>query len=583
MRLALALALLLPMSSLQAAEPSWVERSNAHAQVLLEAQAAFVPEQASSVGLYQFDTRVIDLRPQVGERFRAAMGEAVAELRRRLAAEGDAQVRQDLEIMITSAEEQIEASEVNQRLTLPWVDVGQIVFGSVQSLLQEQVAEQRRGHALQRLKQYVGSAAGSHALAAEARARYLEASADPTRLAPVRASVEQALQNAPIYLDGIRKLFAEFKIEGAEADLAALEQQLDDYADWTRREVLPKTRTDFRLPRELYALSLKGYGVDADPEQVAQRARAAFIETRNAMQALAPQVAKAQGIEARDYRALIRALKKASIPNDQLEAHYLEVNRKLEDAIRTEAVVSLPTRPLGMRLASDAESAAQPAPHFEPAPLINNQGEKGHFVLPVANPASKDAYDDFNFAAVAWTLSAHEGRPGHELQFTAMTERGVSLARSLLAFNSVNVEGWALYAEAEMVPMEPIEGQLFALQFRLLRAARAMLDPMLNLGQIELAEAERILREDVVLSPGMVQQELDRYTFNAPGQATSYFYGYQKILDIRAEAEIALGARFERKAFNDFLLDQGLLPPALLQKAVREQFIAPRRAEKASA
>jgi uncharacterized protein (DUF885 family) len=42
------------------------------------------------------------------------------------------------------------------------------------------------------------------------------------------------------------------------------------------------------------------------------------------------------------------------------------------------------------------------------------------------------------------------------------------------------VEGWALYAEAEMIPYEPAEGQLIALQFRMLRAARAMLDPMLN-------------------------------------------------------------------------------------------------------
>ena len=61
-----------------------------------------------------------------------------------------------------------------------------------------------------------------------------------------------------------------------------------------------------------------------------------------------------------------------------------------------------------------------------------------------------------------------------------MVERGVSLARTLYAFNSVNTEGWALYAEAEMLPYEPLEGQLIALQFRLLRAARAMMDPMIK-------------------------------------------------------------------------------------------------------
>jgi uncharacterized protein (DUF885 family) len=161
-----------------------------------------------------------------------------------------------------------------------------------------------------------------------------------------------------------------------------------------------------------------------------------------------------------------------------------------------------------------------------------------------------------------------------------MVERGVSLARTLFAFNSVNVEGWALYAEAEMVPYEPLDGQLFALQFRLMRAARAMLDPMLNLGLIDRDAAFEVLTEDVGLSKAMARQEIDRYTVNAPGQAGSYFYGYQRILALRMEAEIALGDRFDRKAFNDFLLDQGLLPPDLLAKAVREQFIPQQKAKK---
>jgi len=166
------------------------------------------------------------------------------------------------------------------------------------------------------------------------------------------------------------------------------------------------------------------------------------------------------------------------------------------------------------------------------------------------------------------------------LQFTAMVERGISLARTLFAFNSVNVEGWALYAEAEMVPYEPLEGQLIALQLRLLRAARAMLDPMLNLGLTDRERAGQVLTEDVGLSEPMARQELDRYTFNAPGQAGSYFYGYSRIMQLRMETELALGKQFDRRAYNNFLLDQGLLPPDQLAKAVREQFIPAQRKTK---
>jgi uncharacterized protein (DUF885 family) len=273
---------------------------------------------------------------------------------------------------------------------------------------------------------------------------------------------------------------------------------------------------------------------------------------------------------------VIRALKRETIANDQLETRYREVIDAIDPIIRRERIVDVPNRPMVMRLGTEAESAAQPAPHFLPAPLVGNTGQQGQFVLPINNPATKgkpESYDDFNFPAVAWTLSAHEGRPGHELQFTAMVERGVSLARTLFAFNSVNVEGWALYAEAEMIPHEPLDGQLLALQFRLLRAARAMLDPMLNLGMIDRERARKVLMEDVGMSAAMTRQELDRYTFNAPGQAGSYFYGYARILELRAETELALGEKFDRLAFNNFLLDQGMLPPALQAKAVREQFV----------
>jgi uncharacterized protein (DUF885 family) len=130
-----------------------------------------------------------------------------------------------------------------------------------------------------------------------------------------------------------------------------------------------------------------------------------------------------------------------------------------------------------------------------------------------------------------------------------------------------------LYAEAETVPYEPLDGQLIALQFRLLRAARAMLDPMLNLGLTDRDTAFKVLTDQVGFSRAMARQEIDRYTVNAPGQAGSYFYGYSRIEQLRAETELALGDRFDRKAFNDFLLDQGLLPPDLLAKAVREQFV----------
>ncbi len=460
------------------------------------------------------------------------------------------------------------------------------MFSSLQDLLQEQLPAARRAKALERLQRYVGMVPGTTPLTVQAEARFMEKRGRPGLLGPARTRVTDSLASLPTYIKGIRAAFVSMKIGGAEPALAAMEKQLTDYGNWERAQVLPVARTETMLPPELYAFRLKRFGIDIDPALLIKYAQVEYMETRAAMQALAPTVAKNLGLAATDYRSVIRALKKETIPNDQLEARYKAVNTTLEGAIRREGVVDLPNRPMIMRLASEAESAAQPAPHMKPPPLIGNTGERGQFVLPVGNPAAAGAsepYDDFNFPGAAWTVSAHEGRPGHELQFTAMVERGISQARTLYAFNSVNVEGWALYAEAEMVPYEPAEGQMIALQFRMLRAARAMLDPMMNLGLITREAAERVLREEVMLSAPFTRQELDRYTLNAPGQAGSYFYGYARILQLRAETELALGADFDRLAFNNFLLDQGLLPPDLLAKAVREEFIPARKAARGSA
>jgi hypothetical protein len=293
------------------------------------------------------------------------------------------------------------------------------------------------------------------------------------------------------------------------------------------------------------------------------------------MQVLAPMAARERGWNHTDYRAVIRELKKQQIVGDKILPHYQARIADLEKIIREQKIVTLPDRPMQIRLASEAESAQIPAPNMRPPRMLGNTGELGTFVLPLRMPGAEGSlqFDDFTFEAASWTLTAHEGRPGHELQFASVVESGVSVARALFAMNSVNVEGWALYAEAEAKPYEPLDGQLIALQHRLLRAARAYLDPGLQAGTITKEEAMRVLQEDVVLSPAMATQEIERYTFRSPGQATSYFCGYQRLMELRTETERALGSSFDRQRFHDFILAQGMLPPRLLRQAVREQFV----------
>ncbi len=159
-----------------------------------------------------------------------------------------------------------------------------------------------------------------------------------------------------------------------------------------------------------------------------------------------------------------------------------------------------------------------------------------------------------------------------------MLEHGVSLARVRYAFNSTNVEGWGLYSEYLIKPYMPLEGQLVSLDLRLQRAARAFLDPELQAGKIKPAEAFRVMEQDVVLSHAFAEEEVERFTYRAPGQANSYFYGYTKLIALREDTEKELGTKFNQKKFHDFILAQGLLPPDLMRKAVMENFVPAQKA-----
>jgi hypothetical protein len=552
-----------------AADHGWIERSNQYAQLLLAVMAEHQPEMASFFGVPGRDEAVSDFTPGHRQRLRDAIRKAQTELEQHLAVEKDPMVAEDLQILVDAAKRQIKSSEISERLQVPYANLPELMFGSVRALLDPQVAAERRPAALVRLRKYLGMDAGQPSRVQLAQAETRDG-LQKRLLAPARLEVEKDLETAQPMIDGIDKLFKEFNIAGGEAALAEMHKQLDAYLAFVRTEVLPKARKDFRLPAELYAMNLEEVGVDIAPADLATRAHKAFTEIQQQMQEVAGKLAKDRGWKTRDYRDVIKQLKKTQLTDDQVLEFYKQRLAQIEDIIRTQKLVTLPTRPARIRLGTPAENAQQPAPHMTPPRLIGNTGEQGEFVLPLSVPGkTAKKYDDFNFDAATWTLIAHEARPGHEMQFSRMVETGLSLARGLFAFNSVNAEGWALYSEAMMLPHMPLDGQLISLQLRLQRAARAFLDPELQLpGKWTPEKARAFLQKEVGLSPAFAAEEIDRFTFRSPGQATSYFYGYMRLLELRAAAEQQLGGRFDPLTFHDAVLAQGMLPPDLVRKAV---------------
>jgi len=559
-------------SAAQAAEPQWITESNKHTQVLLEVNAKYSPESAADLGLEQYDRLVLDLKPKFDERQEADLAAAITQLEAARAGVTDDRARQDLDILIKAAQRQITTSALNRKLMVPYFDIGKYIYGSFQDMLDARVDKKRYPAALVRLKRYAGTEKGFEPLPKLARARIEERMNDSSLVWPWVVEVEQNLKDQASYIDGMRKLLEKSGLKGWQKDFAVLTRELAAHDDWIRSTVLPRARKTNRLPPEIYADNLKNFGVDADPRDLIQRAMFAYLQTRDELDSLARIYAEQKGLKSSNYRDVIRELKKTRVSGDQVLPVYKSHLAALEDTLRKQAIVTLPKREAVIRLSTEAEAAAQPAPHIDPPRLIGNTGEPAEFVLPLKN-AQGGEMDDFDSGAISWTITAHECRPGHELQFAGMLERGVSSARIVYAFNSANIEGWALYAEAVMKQYLPIDGQIGSLQMRMLRAARAYLDPMLNLGFIEPEAAKRVLTQEVMLSDAFAQSEIDRYTFNAPGQATSYFYGYSRLEALRTQVEISLGNKFKEQPYHDFIISEGLLPLDLLDQAVMTRFV----------
>lgn len=561
----------------RAADQAWIGRSNKYTNSLLDIQLEHAPEQGSQEGVARFDRRISN--PSLADELaqRKELEVALAKLKTAQAEERDPHVGEDLQILVKAFDLKFRMDDFAIQREVPFFNASEIVFQGLRGLLDDQVAAERRPAALDRLRKYAGIEPGYRPFSELLKERELIQIGKAGVIYPSKGEIDTELGRNSNYLEGIATLFKKYHLTGWESAYATLKGQLVEYDAWVKATILPKARSDFRLLPEQYALAFEGYGIDIPPAKIAEMARAAFSQYQADMAPLAAQIAKTNGYPSVDYRSVIAQLKKKQIVGDAILPLYQQRLHEIERIIVARHIVTLPDRPAIIRLATAAETAQEPAPHMSPPPFLHNTGQRGEFVLPLNIPSAdggaEDKYDDFTFDAVAWTLTAHEARPGHELQFDSMVEHGVSLARALYAFNSTNAEGWGLYSEYLMQPYEPIAGQLMTLQLRLLRAARAFIDPELQSGKMTPEQAYGVLEKDVMLSHAFAKEEVERFTYRSPGQANSYFYGYTRLLSLRKETETALGARFDQLKFHDFILDQGLLPPDLMRKAVLEEFV----------
>ncbi|WP_404785172.1 DUF885 domain-containing protein [Altericista sp. CCNU0014] len=550
--LCIAIAPVVP--SVTAKSPDWVVRSDRFADLLKKAIAAegCQTKLGVSKSLQEIDPAFRACRQQ-------SVLQAVQSLEQSLAREKNDELRLDLEILRDVGQRSLRSYALDEKYRVPYVNLSKAILESFKSTLKETKSSSSQAAILAKLNQYAGLEPGKIALASSLE-RDIQAQLQKPEVAlPNKDRLETDLKNNASQIDEIQTFLEKQNIPRYKEAYAQLKTQLFNYEVFVRREIASRAEKNFRLPAELYTLELEEQGIETPIEEVVRQAHAAFAGVQQQMEELAPQVAQAKGLNALHYRDVIRALKQEQLSAKDTLRLYQTRAKDLETIIENEHLVTLPKHKFKIRLATAQENESFPVPLYN--------ASASTFVIPVLHDREKaKLYNDFTNPAMSWTLTVHEGRPGHDLQFAALKDQKLSRARTDFAKNATNIEGWATYAEGVMQPYMPLEGKFMSLQFQLLRAARAFLEPELQSGKITTADALNVLTQDAGFSKFFAEQEVKRYTARFPGQAPAYFYGSQQLLQLRSQTEKRLGDQFNVRKFNDFILSQGFLKPKLLKQ-----------------
>lgn len=217
------------------------------------------------------------------------------------------------------------------------------------------------------------------------------------------------------------------------------------------------------------------------------------------------------------------------------------------------------------RVETFREKSAGKAFYQQPAPDGSRPG------LYYANLYDMKAMPTYQMEALAY----HEGIPGHHMQIALKQElEGLPMFRKFGGYTAYS-EGWGLYSE--LIPKEigfykDPYSDFGRLAMELWRACRLVVDTGIHTKKWTREQGIEYYVSNTPNAKSDAVKMVERHIV-MPSQATAYKVGMIKILELRAKAKKALGAKFDIRKFHDVVLTSGALPLNVLEDMV-DDYIA---------
>lgn len=454
-----------------------------------------------------------------------------------------------------------------------------LVGGSINSLITRDFApwEQRLRNVLSRLKQIPR-------LLEQAKANLGSPAKINTKTAIrqnkgtinlIKNELSKLLDNSPNLKDS---LTAE-----SEKVIAALE----DYQKFLESDLLPRSKGDFRLGKELYDKKLR-YTLQSDlpsgeivrrAEQEVKRVRKRMFDIALPLHDKLFPTHKHKESGARLENVIIKEvldqIAKDHCKKDELLAACRQIMKDLEDFVKEKDLLDLTgINPLEVEWEPEFSRGIAVAGLDAPGPL--DEGQKSFYrVSPLPDDWTKEQVESYlreynNYMLV--DLSVHEAMPGHYVQLF-YANKFPSLVRAIFG-NGPFIEGWAMYSERIMVNAGLMDFdpryELQVLKMYLRAVINSILDAKIHAEGMTKEEAIKLMTQEGFQERSEAEGKWVRACLTST-QLCTYFVGIQEILDLEKDYKERMGERFSQKEFNQKLLSYGSPPTRFLREIILGQ------------